>query len=114
MLTEMAVFWISRRKAYAASSLDGDIVNIATDAIVNAANTELKRSPGICEATFAVADSTKLKEACRKHGHCASGYSGVTPSFGLPAHYSIHVAGPGWFGVRDGSVYFLRTVTVAL
>ena len=28
----------------------GNIVNIATDAIVNAANTELKRTPGICEA----------------------------------------------------------------
>jgi len=31
----------------------GNIVNIATDAIVNAANTELKRTPGICEAIFA-------------------------------------------------------------
>ena len=37
----------------------GNIVNIATDAIVNAANTELKRTPGICEAIFAAADSAK-------------------------------------------------------
>ena len=43
----------------------GNIVNIATDAIVNAANTELKRTPGICEAIFAAADSAKLEEACR-------------------------------------------------
>ena len=41
----------------------GNIVNIATDAIVNAANTELKRTPGICEAIFAAADSAKLEEA---------------------------------------------------
>ena len=76
----------------------GNIVNIATDAIVNAANTELKRTPGICEAIFAAADSAKLEEACRRHGHCPIGHSVMTPSFGLPARYIIHVAGPGWFG----------------
>ena len=76
----------------------GNIVNIATDAIVNAANTELKRTPGICEAIFAAADSAKLEEACRRHGHCPIGQSVMTPSFGLPARYIIHVAGPGWFG----------------
>ena len=71
----------------------GNIVNIATDAIVNAANTELKRTPGICEAIFAAADSAKLEEACRRHGHCPIGHSVMTPSFGLPARYIIHVAG---------------------
>ena len=79
----------------------GNIVNIATDAIVNAANTELKRTPGICEAIFAAADSAKLEEACRRHGHCPIGHSVMTPSFGLPARYIIHVAGPGWFGGAD-------------
>lgn len=84
----------------------GNIVNIATDAIVNAANTELKRTPGICEAIFAAADSAKLEEACRRHGHCPIGHSVMTPSFGLPARYIIHVAGPGWFGGAE-----LRAVT---
>lgn len=78
-----------------------NIVNIATVVIVNAANTELKRSPGICEAIFATADSAKLEEACRKHGHCAIGPSVMTRSFGLPARYMIHVAGPGWFGSAE-------------
>ena len=81
----------------------GNIVNIATDAIVNAANTELKRTPGICEAIFAAADSAKLEEACRRHGHCPIGHSVMTPSFGLPARYIIHVAGPGWFGGAEVS-----------
>mgnify|MGYP001543596795 CR=1 FL=1 len=35
----------------------GNIVNVATDAIVNAANTELTRTPGICEAIFSAADT---------------------------------------------------------
>lgn len=76
----------------------GNIVRISTDAIVNAANTELTRVPGICEAIFAAADSKKLEAACRKHRHCAIGHSVITPSFGLPARYIVHVAGPGWFG----------------
>ena len=81
----------------------GNIVNIATDAIVNAANTELKRTPGICEAIFAAADSAKLEEACRRHGHCPIGHSVMTPSFGLPARYIIHVAGPGWFAIVNAA-----------
>lgn len=76
----------------------GDITHVATDAIVNAANTELTRTPGICEAIFSAADTVKLEQACRKVGHCAIGHSVVTPSFGLPARYIIHVAGPNWFG----------------
>lgn len=76
----------------------GDIVRMGTDAIVNAANTELTRSPGICEAIFAAADSSKLEEACRQLRHCPIGHSVMTPSFGLPARAIIHVAGPGWYG----------------
>ena len=90
----------------------GNIVNIATDAIVNAANTELKRTPGICEAIFAAADSAKLEEACRRHGHCPIGHSVMTPSFGLPARYIIHVAGPG-LEARSESGYCWQTATAA-
>lgn len=77
---------------------EGNIVRIGTDAIVNAANVELKRAPGVCEAIFAASDSKKLEKACRYYGHCAIGHAVVTPSFGLPAKYIIHVAGAGWFG----------------
>ena len=76
----------------------GNIVNVATDAIVNAANTELTRTPGICEAIFSAADTVKLEQACQRIGHCAIGHSAVTPSFGLPARYIIHVAGTNWYG----------------
>ena len=53
----------------------GNIVNVATDAIVNAANTELTRTPGICEAIFSAADTVKLEQACQRIGHCAIGHS---------------------------------------
>ena len=48
----------------------GDITKMETDAIVNAANTDLKRAPGICEAIFAASDGKALAQACRKFGRC--------------------------------------------
>ena len=35
----------------------GDITRMETDAIVNAAGTDLRRCPGICDAIFAAADT---------------------------------------------------------
>ena len=46
----------------------GDITRMETDAIVNAAGTDLRRCPGICDAIFAAADTEKLERACRKQG----------------------------------------------
>lgn len=76
----------------------GDIVHMGTDAVVNAARTDLARAPGICEAIFAAADGEKLEQACRRLGRCPIGQAVLTPSFGLPAPHIIHVAGPDWFG----------------
>ena len=49
----------------------GDITRMETDAIVNAAGTDLRRCPGICDAIFAAADTEKLElsliHIC--HGH---------------------------------------------
>lgn len=78
----------------------GDITTMATDAIVNAANSDLKPCPGISSAVFAAADSEKLLVACRKIGRCDIGKAVVTPSFGLPCKYIIHVAGIGWYSGR--------------
>lgn len=78
----------------------GDITNMGTDAIVNAASSDLRPCPGICSAVFAAADSEKLLAACRKIGRCDIGKAVVTPSFGLPCKYIIHVAGVGWYSGR--------------
>lgn len=37
----------------------GDITQIAADAIVNAANSELTRQPGICDAVFRAAGAVR-------------------------------------------------------
>ena len=55
----------------------GDITRMETDAIVNAAGTDLRRCPGICDAIFAAADTEKLERACRKLGRCRIGRAGL-------------------------------------
>ena len=76
----------------------GDITKMDTDAIVNAAVSDLSPCPGICSAIFAAADTEELKKACRKIGRCRIGHAMVTPSCGLPSKIIIHVAGAGWYG----------------
>ena len=75
----------------------GDITTMKTDAIVNAAATDLKPCEGICQAIFNAADRNALRAACKKIGHCPIGRAVVTPSCGLNCKYIIHVAGAGWY-----------------
>ena len=44
----------------------GDITGMDTDAIVNAAATDLKPCEGICQAIFRAADTKALTAACRQ------------------------------------------------
>ena len=75
----------------------GDITKMNTDAIVNAAATDLKPCEGICQAIFRAADTKALLLACKRLGHCPIGSAVVTPSCGLPCKFIIHVAGSGWY-----------------
>lgn len=75
----------------------GDITCMDTDAIVNAASSDLKCYPGICEAIFNAGDTDRIEQACRNIGHCPIGHAVVTTAYGLPSKYIIHVAGPGYF-----------------
>ena len=52
--------------------LTGDITKIETDAIVNAASPDLRRSPGICDAIFAGI------HFCFSGYFCAYGVSGIS------------------------------------
>ena len=82
----------------------GDITKMDTDAIVNAAATDLRPCDGICQAIFSAADGDKLLAECKKIGHCAIGRAVVTPSCGLPCKYIIHVAGAGWYSGRSNEL----------
>ena len=79
----------------------GDITQMHTDAIVNAAATDLRPCEGICQAIYNAADAKQLLAACKKIGHCPVGAAVVTPSCGLPCKYIIHVAGAGWYSGRE-------------
>lgn len=71
-----------------------DITRMQVDAIVNAANTELKMGGGVCGAIFQAAGAAALQAACRKAAPIPTGGAVLTPGFNLPAKYIIHAAGP--------------------
>lgn len=79
----------------------GDITTLDVDAIVNAANRELRRGSGVCGAIFAAAGPA-LDDACAAVGGCATGDAVATPGFDLPARWVIHAVGPVWHGGTDG------------
>lgn len=75
----------------------GDITELEVDAVVNAANTALRRGSGVCGAIFAAA-GPQLDEACAAIGRCETGDAVATPGFDLPARWIIHTVGPVWRG----------------
>lgn len=76
-----------------------DIKKMQVDAIVNAANINLKMGGGVCGAIFGAAGATDLQIACDKLAPIKTGEAVITPGFRLPAKYVIHTAGPVY---RDG------------
>ncbi len=75
----------------------GDITQLDVDAIVNAANAQLRPGGGVCGAIHRAA-GRNLREACAKIGHCDTGKSVATDGFDLKADYVIHTVGPVWHG----------------
>ncbi len=75
-----------------------DITKMQTDAIVNAANSELRMGGGVCGAIFEAAGAEQLQEECRKIGHCDTGEAVITGGYSLPAKHIIHAVGPVWQG----------------
>ena len=90
------------------SIVHGDITKMATGAIVNAANTALRKGGGVCGAIFAVAGEAELSAACEQIGCCAVGEAVVTGGFRLPARQIIHTVGPVWRGGSNGEESLLR------
>lgn len=74
--------------------IQGDITKMETDAIVNAANTQLRMGGGVCGAIFRAAGAAKLQAACDALAPIQTGEAVITDGFDLPAKYIIHTAGP--------------------
>jgi O-acetyl-ADP-ribose deacetylase (regulator of RNase III) len=63
------------------------------DAVVNAANAELRRGGGVAGAIHRAA-GTQLEEACRPLAPIRPGEAVITPAFRLPNRHVIHCLGP--------------------
>ncbi|MGI9472169.1 MAG: O-acetyl-ADP-ribose deacetylase [Rubripirellula sp.] len=78
--------------------VDGDITRLKTDAVVTAANSQLRGGGGVDGAVHAAA-GPELLEASLKLAPCPPGEARITPAFRLPATWVIHAVGPIY---RDG------------
>ena len=71
-----------------------DITEMDVDAVVNAANTDLRMGSGVCGAIFRAAGREAMEEACSRFRPVKTGEAVITPGFELPARFVIHTPGP--------------------
>lgn len=73
--------------------IQGDITESDTDAIVNAANSQLILGAGVAGA-IRTKGGPSIQEECNAIGHCPVGGAVITGGGNLKARYVIHAVGP--------------------
>ena len=83
------------------SVVQGDITRVAVDAIVDAANSALRRGGGVDGAIHAAA-GPELQAELDRIGGCPTGECRLSRGHRLPAPWIIHAVGPVWHGGTAG------------
>jgi O-acetyl-ADP-ribose deacetylase len=78
--------------------VEGDLTQQDTEAIVNAANEQLRVGGGV-DGAINRAGGPKIQEEARRIGRCPTGQAVITTGGNLKARYVIHTVGPIY---RDG------------
>src|ERR1700693_5449278 len=80
--------------------IQGNIIEVQADAIVNAANAALAGGGGV-DGAIHRAGSPSIMGECRKIGGCQTGSAVVTTAGKLRATYIFHAVGPIYGDHRD-------------
>jgi len=88
--------------------VEGDITQQDTEAIVNAANEQLKVGGGV-DGAINRAGGPKIQEQARTIGHCPTGQAVITTGGNLKARYVIHTVGPIYRGGQQGEAELLAS-----
>lgn len=73
--------------------IEGNIVDQATDAVVNAARNRLTGGNGV-DGWIHRRGGAEILRQCQAIGYCATGEAVITTGGNLPARYVIHAVGP--------------------
>lgn len=97
--------------------VEGDITDMATDAIVNAANEYLAHGSGVARAIVrrgGPAIQRESDEWVRRHGRVPTGSAAITSGGQLKARYVIHAVGPVYDGTERSAQLLASAVRAAL
>ncbi|KAH7669885.1 MACRO domain-containing protein 1, partial [Aphelenchoides avenae] len=80
---------------YKITLIKADITKLEVDAVVNAANAQLRAGGGVCEAIFKAAGCSELQLECDLYGGCQTGDAVITGAYGMKqVRNIIHAVGP--------------------